>query len=129
MDIVSDFITVLRNGSLAEKKSCSTQWSGLLEGIARVLKDSGMIKNFEKIDDGNNKFVLRINLKYVNSIPAITEIHTVSTPGCRQYCGIKKIPNVLGGMGLVIMSTSHGVLSGFEANKQGVGGELLCYAW
>ncbi|MDR1255910.1 MAG: 30S ribosomal protein S8 [Puniceicoccales bacterium] len=129
MDIVSDFISVIRNGSLAVKKSCSTRWSGLLEGIARVLKDNGMIKNFERIDGGNNKFSLKIDLKYVNSVPAITEISTVSTPGCRQYCRVKEIPSVLGGMGLVIMSTSHGVLSGFEANRQSVGGELLCYVW
>ncbi|MDR0595130.1 MAG: 30S ribosomal protein S8 [Puniceicoccales bacterium] len=129
MDIVSDFFTVIRNGSSAEKKSCITRWSNLLEGVARVLKDNGMIRNFEKVDGGNNKFSLKIDLKYVNGIPAITEIHTVSTPGCRQYCGVGEIPSVLGGMGLVILSTSRGVLSGFEANKNGVGGELLCYAW
>jgi small subunit ribosomal protein S8 len=129
MDIVSDFITVIRNGSLAAKRSCLTRWSGLLEGIARVLKDNGLIRNFEKIDGGNNKFSLRIDLKYVNTVPAITEIHSVSTPGCRRYCGAGEIPSVLGGMGLVIMSTSRGVLSGFEAAKQGVGGELLCQIW
>jgi small subunit ribosomal protein S8 len=129
MDTVSDFISMVRNGSLAAKKSCLTRWSGLLEGISRVLKDSGMIGNFEKIDGGGNKFSLRIDLKYVNGVPAIAEIHTVSTPGCRRYCGVGEIPKVLGGMGIVIMSTSHGVLSGFEAGKRGVGGELLCYAW
>ncbi|MDR2721193.1 MAG: 30S ribosomal protein S8 [Puniceicoccales bacterium] len=129
MDTVSDFISMVRNGSSAEKKYCFARWSSLLEGIARVLKDGGMIKNFEKISNGCNKFSLRIDLKYVNGVPAITEIHAVSTPGCRRYCGIRKIPNILGGMGLVVISTSHGILSGFEANKQGVGGELLCYAW
>jgi small subunit ribosomal protein S8 len=129
MDIVSDFITVIRNGSLAAKRSCSTRWSGLLEGVARVLKDNGLIRNFEKIDGGNNKFSLKIDLKYVNSVPAITEIHSVSTPGCRRYCGVREIPSILGGMGFAIMSTSHGVLSGFEAAKHRVGGEVLCYIW
>jgi small subunit ribosomal protein S8 len=129
MDTGSDFISTVRNGSLAEKRSCSARWSGLLEGMARLLKDSGMIKSFEKIDGGNSKFSLKIDLKYVNGVPAITEIHTVSTPGCRRYCGAREIPSVLGGMGLVVMSTSRGVPSGFEANKLGVGGELLCYAW
>jgi small subunit ribosomal protein S8 len=129
MDIVSDFITVIRNGSLAAKKSCSTRWSGLLEGIACVLKANGLIKNFEKIDGGNNKFSLKISLKYVNTVPAITEIRSVSTPGCRRYCGTGEIPSILGGMGIVVMSTSSGVLSGFEAAKRGVGGEVLCYVW
>jgi small subunit ribosomal protein S8 len=129
MDIVSDFITVVRNGSRAAKWSCVTRWSGLLEGIAHVLKENGLIRGFEKIDEGNSKFFLRVDLKYVNTMPAITELRGVSTPGCRRYCGASKIPSISGGMGLVVLSTSHGVMAGSEAKKQGVGGELLCYIW
>lgn len=129
MDIVSSFITHVRNSSAANKSFCTFRWSKLLEGIAKVLKDSGLIKGYEKVDLGSNKSDLKIKLKYVDSIPAITEIHTVSKPGCREYCNASNIPSILCGMGVVVMSTSRGVMSGFEASKAGVGGEVLCYVW
>ncbi|MDE6432395.1 MAG: 30S ribosomal protein S8 [Opitutales bacterium] len=129
MDIVSNFITHIRNSSAVNKGFCTFRWSNLLESIAKILKESGLIKGYEKIDIGNNKSDLKIALKYVDSVPAITEIRTVSTPGCREYCKANDIPTILGGMGVVIMSTSHGVMSGFGAKKAGVGGEILCYVW
>lgn len=129
MDIVSDFITNIRNSSISGKKCCIFRWSMMLEGIANVLKENGLIKGYEKFEKENNKTFLKIDLKYTNTIPVINEIHTVSTPGCRKYCGIKDIPNILGGIGVVIMSTSRGVMSGFNAIKNGIGGEILCYVW
>lgn len=129
MDIVSNFITHIRNNSGSGKKFCTFRWSNLLEGIARVLQENGLIKGYEKVDLGKNKFDLKILLKYVNSVPAITEILTVSTPGCREYCGVEDIPSILGGMGVVVLSTSRGIMSGFEASKARVGGEVLCYVW
>ncbi len=129
MDIVSDFITHIRNSSAANKYTCTFRWSRLLEGIAQVLQENGLISSFEKVDAKNNRFDLKINLKYVNTIPAINEIRSVSTPGCRKYCKAKDIPSVLSGIGVVIMSTSRGVMSGFKAAKSGVGGEILCYVW
>ncbi len=129
MDIVSDFITHIRNSSIASKKFCTFRWSGLLEGIARVLQENGLIKGYDRIDLGKNKSDLKIALKYIDSLPVITEIRTISTPGCREYCKSKNIPSILGGMGVVVMSTSRGIMSGFKASRAGVGGEVLCYVW
>lgn len=130
MDVVGDFLTVLRNASAAKKASCVVQWSTLREGIAVILKKSGYIKDFAKshVDNGARIF-LTISLKYVNGMPAITEIGRIGKPGCRRYASKAEIPSILGGMGECILSTSRGVMSGKDAKRSGVGGELMCYVW
>jgi small subunit ribosomal protein S8 len=127
MDVVGDFITIVRNASAASKGLCCAQWSALRAGIARILKENGYIKDYvsEKTDDGH--VVLKVFLKYVNGIPAITEIGRIGRPGCRQYAARNKIPLILGGMGECMLSTSKGILSGKEAKTKGLGGELMCY--
>ncbi len=130
MDVVGDFLTVLRNASSAKKASCTVQWSKLREGIAVILKNIGYIKDFSKsqVDDGARTF-LTISLKYVNGVSAITEIGRIGKPGCRRYTSKAEIPSILGGMGDCILSTSKGVMSGKDAKRSGVGGELMCYIW
>lgn len=130
MDVVGDFLTVLRNASSAKKASCVVQWSRLREGIAVILKNCGYIKDFSKsqTDDGARTF-LTISLKYVNGVSAITEIGRIGKPGCRRYASIAEIPSILGGIGDCILSTSKGIMSGKDAKRSGVGGELMCYIW
>ena len=130
MDVVGDFLTVLRNASSAKKASCVVQWSRLREGIAVILKNSGYIRDFSKsqTDDGARTF-LTISLKYVNGVSAITEIGRIGKPGCRRYASIAEIPSILGGIGDCILSTSKGIMSGKDAKRSGVGGELMCYIW
>jgi small subunit ribosomal protein S8 len=127
MDVVGDFITVLRNASEANKAECRTQWSTVRAGIARILKDGGYIKDFlrEQLPDGHA--ILRLFLKYVNGTPAVTKIGRIGTPGRRRYASKAKIPLIFGGMGECVLSTSRGILSGKEAKQLGLGGELMCY--
>ncbi|MDR2737774.1 MAG: 30S ribosomal protein S8 [Puniceicoccales bacterium] len=127
MDVVGDFITVLRNASSASKASCSVQWSALRAGIAGILKDGGYIKDFAREQDGNGHSVLKVFLKYVNGVPAVTEIGRIGSPGRRRYAAKNEIPSILGGIGECVVSTSSGIFSGREAKKRGLGGELMCY--
>lgn len=129
MDTIGDFLTVIRNASLAKKDSCEVQASKVKQGIANILKRKGFIDNFEeKVDEkGFNK--LFIKLKYVNGEPVITKIERISKLGCRRYVKSASIPRILGGLGYCLLSTSKGVVSGEEARRLNVGGELLCKIW
>ncbi|MDR1401373.1 MAG: 30S ribosomal protein S8 [Puniceicoccales bacterium] len=129
MDVIGDFITILRNASAANKACCCAQWSAMRAGIARILKDSGYVKDFTKEQTADGYAVIKVFLKYVNSIPAVTEIGRMGTPGRRRYASREKIPSILGGMGECMLSTSKGILSGKEAKESGLGGELMCYVW
>ncbi|MGF1484645.1 MAG: 30S ribosomal protein S8 [Opitutales bacterium] len=125
-DTIGDFLTVLRNASLANKDSCAVQYSKVREGIARILKQEGYIEDFARVDDGKQ---LEVRLKYVNNAAAITGIQRFSKPGRRMYYGYREIPRVLGGLGTSILTTSRGVLNDREARRQKVGGEVLCSVW
>ncbi|MDR1891027.1 MAG: 30S ribosomal protein S8 [Puniceicoccales bacterium] len=127
MDVVGDFITILRNAGRTHKASCCVQWSALKDGIAKIFKDNGYIKDFSKEQTADGHVVLKVFLKYVNGIAAITEIGRLGKPGRRQYASKEKIPSILGGMGECVLSTSRGILSGKAAKQLGVGGELICY--
>ncbi|MDR1595539.1 MAG: 30S ribosomal protein S8 [Puniceicoccales bacterium] len=127
MDVVGDFITILRNASAANKIVCYAQWSAVRVGIARILKSGGYIKDFAKEQSAGGHAVLKVLLKYVNGVPAVTEIGRIGTPGRRRYASKEKIPSILGGMGECVLSTSRGILSGKEAKQLGLGGELMCY--
>ena len=97
MDVVGDFITILRNASASKRSACVVQWSALRENLASILKREGYISDYIKEqNDKHTKFSLRIFLKYVNDIPAITEIGRVSRPGCRKYLPANRIPAILG---------------------------------
>lgn len=127
-DPIADFLTRLRNASAARKETLEIPFSKLKAEMTRILKQEGYITEYEV--DTSGKFpLIRVQVKYVQRAPAITGLKRVSKPGCRRYVSCGEIPRVLGGMGISILSTSHGVLSGREAKKQKVGGELLAYVW
>jgi small subunit ribosomal protein S8 len=128
-DPIADLLTRIRNASNAEHEKVDIPASRLKIRIAEVLKEEGFIKNFRVLED-SKQGVLRVYLKYgpVNE-KMISGLVRVSTPGRRVYVTHDRIPNVLGGMGLAIVSTSRGVVTDREARKQKVGGELLAYVW
>jgi small subunit ribosomal protein S8 len=118
-------LTTIRNGLKARLYSVETPASRLKGEVARVMKDAGYISDFVMTSEFPRKLV--ITLKYsAKAAPAITELKRVSKPGLRKYVGSAKIPSVLDGMGLAIVSTSKGVMSGAEARKARLGGEVLC---
>ena len=124
-DPSSDMLTTIRNGLKARLYSVETPASRLKGEVARVMKDAGYISDFVMTSEFPRKLV--ITLKYsAKAAPAITELKRVSKPGLRKYVGSAKIPSVLDGMGLAIVSTSKGVMSGAEARKARLGGEVLC---
>jgi small subunit ribosomal protein S8 len=128
-DPVADMITRIRNGVRARLPKIDVPASRLKAEIARILKDEGYIANFRHVDDGRQGS-LRIFLRYGPGWErVITDLQRVSKPGCRIYCGKGEIPRVYGGLGINILSTSRGVMTGREAAKTGVGGEILCNVW
>lgn len=129
MDVVGDFLTIIRNASAARKASSDAQWSNLREGIAKILKAEGFIKNYEVITINENRKTLRVFYKYVGAVPGVTEIKRISKPGCRIYSTCAEIAKVLGGLGIAIVSTSTGLLTDKAARSAGVGGEVLCHVW
>ena len=125
MDPVSEMLTTIRNGQKARLHSVATPASSLKSEIARVMKAAGYITDVVATSEFPKKLV--ITLKYSDkAVPAITEIKRVSKPGLRKYVGVDAIPSVLDGMGLAILSTSKGVMSGQEAKKARLGGEVIC---
>jgi small subunit ribosomal protein S8 len=129
-DPIADMITRIRNGVRARLPKIDVPASKLKAEIARILKDEGFIANFRLVDDGGQQGSIRIFLKYGPGWErVITDLQRVSKPGCRIYCGKGEIPRVYGGLGINILSTSRGVMTGREAAKTGVGGEILCNVW
>jgi small subunit ribosomal protein S8 len=125
IDPVSDMLTTIRNGLKARLYSVETPASKLKAEIARVMKEAGYIADVLTTSEFPKKLV--ITLKYSDkAAPAITEIKRISKPGLRRYAPCDKIPSVLDGMGLVILSTSKGVMSGVSAKKERLGGEIIC---
>ncbi|TMP91403.1 MAG: 30S ribosomal protein S8 [Verrucomicrobia bacterium] len=127
-DPIADFLTRVRNGTHAQQIEVFVPYSKIKAEIARILKDEGYISDYS-IDTSAARPRIKIVNKIVNRSSAIAGLRRVSRPGLRRYVGADEVPRVLGGMGLAILSTSRGVLSGREAKKQKVGGELLAYVW
>jgi small subunit ribosomal protein S8 len=128
-DPVADMLTRIRNGSLAEHEKVDIPSSKLRVRLAEILKEEGFIKNFRLIED-KRQGVLRVYLKYgPGQERVISGLRRVSKPGRRRYVGADRIPSVLGGMGVAILSTPQGVLTDRESRKAKVGGEVLCYVW
>ena len=127
-DPIADFLTRIRNGSRAEHEKVDIPSSKLKLRMAEILKDEGFIKNFRIIED-NKQGTLRVYLKYVGSEKIISGIVRVSRPGRRIYVSKDKIPTILGGMGVAILSTSAGVMTDRQVRKQHLGGEVLAYVW
>jgi small subunit ribosomal protein S8 len=128
-DPIADMLTRVRNALSARHPKVDVPGSKLKVEIARILKEEGYITNFKLAEEGVKK-VIKIYLKYTpGNAPVISRIERVSRPGCRVYVGSKDVPRVLGGMGINILTTPKGVMTGATARKEGVGGELLCQIW
>ena len=128
-DPIADFLTRIRNASRAEHEKVDIPSSKLKLRMAEILKDEGFIKNFRVIED-NKQGTLRVYLKYgAGSEKIISGIVRVSRPGRRVYVSKDKIPSILGGMGVAILSTSAGVMTDRQVKKQHLGGEVLAYVW
>jgi small subunit ribosomal protein S8 len=125
-DPIADMLTRIRNGQKVSLESVSMPSSKLKEAIARVLREEGYIVDYEVSDKSGNKRELTVTLKYFDGKPVIETIKKVSKPGLRIYRGRNDLPQVLGGLGIAIVSTSKGVMTEREAREQGFGGEVLC---
>jgi small subunit ribosomal protein S8 len=125
-DPIADMLTRIRNAVRIDRREVNIKASNICEGIAGVLKKEGYVEDFDRIDD-SKQGIIRVILKYDQTgQSAITEITRVSKPGRRIYSSVDKLPHVLGGMGIAIVSTSKGVMSDKNCREASIGGEILC---
>jgi small subunit ribosomal protein S8 len=128
-DPIADMLTRVRNANNALHESLELPGSNMKKNLAEILKGEGFIKNYEWIDDGKQG-VLRLYLKYgANKQRVISGIKRISKPGLRVYARKDELPRVLGGLGIAVISTSHGLMTEKQARAQGLGGEVICYVW
>jgi small subunit ribosomal protein S8 len=128
-DPISDMLTRIRNAVQSRHAKVDVPASKLKLDIARILKEEGFIANYKMAEEGTRKMI-RIYLKYTpGNVPVISKIERVSRPGCRVYVGSKEVPRVLGGLGINILTTPRGVMTGATARKENIGGEVLCQVW
>jgi small subunit ribosomal protein S8 len=127
-DPIADMLTRIRNGSRARHQDILVPASRTKRAIAEILRAEGFIEDFEDAEEGGHP-MLRLKLKYVGKVPVISGLKRVSKPGLRVYATKTDIPRVLGGLGVVIVSTSHGIMTGHKARKAQLGGEVLAYVW
>lgn len=129
-DPIADMLTRIRNAGRAGHKRVDIPASKLKLEIARILQKEKFIASYKFLDDEGPQGRIRVYLKYTpDEEPVITGLQRVSKPGLRKYCGSQEVPRVFGGMGVSILSTSRGIMTGREAKKMGVGGEILCSVW
>jgi small subunit ribosomal protein S8 len=133
-DPIADMLTRIRNAAMAGHVLTAMPSSKMKAAIAKILKEEGFIEDYEIVDgEGPGQKVLRVRLKYVGDRrqrrPVLTGLERVSRPGRRVYTGKKDIPWVLSGMGVAIISTPQGMMTGQKARKLGVGGEIVCKVW
>jgi small subunit ribosomal protein S8 len=129
LDPIADMLTRIRNAIAARHPKVDVPASRLKMDIARILKEEGYIANYKLAEEGIRK-IIKIYLKYTpENLPVISKLERISRPGCRVYVGRKEIPRVLGGMGVNILTTPRGVMTGRKAHREGVGGEILCQVW
>lgn len=126
-DPIADLLTRIRNGQTAKKAKVVLPSSNIKVAIVKVLKEEGYIENYSVLTENPKKPVLEISLKYFNKKPVIDLIQRISRPGLRVYRSKDELPKVLGGLGIAIISSSHGVISDKKAKSLGLGGEILCY--
>jgi small subunit ribosomal protein S8 len=129
MDSISDLLTRIRNGAKSKKREVNIPSFRLGIEVVKILREEGYVKNYKVIDD-SKQGILNVTLKYTeDNKSVISGIKRVSKPGCRIYCTKDSVPKVLDGLGLVIVSTSRGVLTGRSCQELGAGGEVLCSIW
>ena len=129
-DPLADLLTRIRNAIMARHESVSVPSSNLKTAVTEILKQEGFIEGYEVVRQGAPQPTIRIALHYRGrEQPSITGLKRISKPGLRIYVQRREIPRPFGGLGIAIVSTSQGVMTGREAYRKGVGGELLCYVW
>jgi small subunit ribosomal protein S8 len=128
-DPIADMLTRIRNATMARHDSVMVSSSKMKLAIAKILKEEGFIKDFEVVR-GKPQKTIKIHLRYQDrNQPVLTGLERISKPGLRIYVQKQEIPRVYGGLGVAIVSTPKGVMTGSKAWKEGIGGELLCYVW
>jgi small subunit ribosomal protein S8 len=128
-DPIADMLTRIRNASLARHRELTLPSSRIKREIARILVEEGFIESFTTGQDGVQE-ILTLQLKYVEGrTPVVSGLKRISKPGLRVYARKTEIPRVLGGLGTAILSTSQGIMTGSQARKLNLGGEVLCYVW
>jgi small subunit ribosomal protein S8 len=127
MDPIADMLARIRNGARALRPVVEVPHSRIKESVAGILRKEGYIADC--VVEGQRIKTLKLKLKYEGKKNVIEGLRRVSTPGLRRYVGTDEIPRVLGGLGVVIISTSEGVMTGTQARKKKLGGELLCFVW
>ena len=129
-DPIADYLTRIRNANAAQHRVVEIPASNLKKEITKILFDQGYILSY-KFEDNSVQGTIKIALKYdkITKEPVIKEIQRISKPGLRKYAGSTELPRILNGLGIAIISTSHGVMTGKQAKKENVGGEVLCYVY
>jgi len=127
-DPIADFLTRIRNAVKAKKKYVDIPSSKMKINLAEILKSQKFVKEYNIIED-NKQNILRVHLQYVNGVSSITGLKKISTPGLKQYVDKEKIPRVLNGLGIAVLSTPKGLLTDKQAKKEAVGGEIICHVW
>ncbi len=127
-DPIADLLTRVRNAAMARHDSVMVPSSKIKIALAKILKEEGFISDFSVVK-GEPQRMIKVTLKYIDKQPAFIGLERVSKPGLRVYSGKKEIPRVYGGLGIAVLSTSKGIMTGQDAWKQNLGGEVLCYVW
>ena len=127
-DPISDFLTRFKNAARAGNEEFTAPYSKIKADIARILQEEGYLWNYEVVTGGKYP-ALKVKPKFADGRPVLTDLKRVSTPGRRHYVGADEVPRVMSGLGISILSTSKGVMSGGSAKKQNLGGELLANVW
>lgn len=128
-DPIADFLTRVRNAGQAKHSVLNMPSSKAKVELSRILQKEGYIESFEVVDAGSNKKELKVGLKYFKNKPVIEGVKRISKGSCRIYVQADEIPSVRGGLGISIMTTSKGYMTGKEARTKGIGGELICKVW
>ena len=130
-DTIADYLTRIRNANMAGHKVVDIPSSNIKKDITKILYDQGYILSYKLEDTENNQGSIKIALKYdsISKEPVIKEIQRISKPGLRKYSNSKEFPRILNGLGISIVSTSKGVMTGKQAASQNIGGELICYVF
>ena len=129
-DTISDMLTRIRNANMVKHQIVEIPFTKMSNNLAIILKEEGFVEDFEIYTENSRKFIL-ISMKYkgANRLPVISKIKRVSKPGLRIYSNKSSLPNILGNLGIAIISTSQGLMTNIKARQLGIGGEVLCYIW
>ena len=128
-DPIADFLTRIRNAATAGHRTVDVPASKMKAGLAAILKEQGYITDYQRLDEGPQGLI-RMRLRYIDDgTPAMLGLRRISRPGLRRYAQVADLPRVRNGLGIAVISTSHGLMTDKEARRKKIGGEVLCYVW